>query len=407
MIGSKAVGVAVCLAIASFAVSQPRSLSESEIKTERKQRWEKFFSDLSRIEQAQLFVPVDPTRSAPDPHSRSLGRMAMVLVSYRLHSAWSLQDGCVAFRPEPRGRKQSGRNWLLEWSSRLDDTSLRALMTKDGFDLGQLSPEDRFSFAANLAMPPDMYEGFMSNSSEAKVSVRFVVDVEFQKTATGRYGSSTGRYRLGRSTRPEWMSMEREPTAPTDPMPISASANETTSGKLDFGPGQIVKVSQIRSMIWKAFGKDVKIDPRIEQSSVFLSGKFDWEKIEKCIDFSLRTRDPEEAIVDTSYLDSIDLAELFSEALDIFSESTGLNADSSMADRTVNGAFVAGFDPGFADLLMKNGIDPNSISVSLIPALLVHVSAPGKTPSEGLDHLGNRTYGSWALHNFTLRIRFP
>lgn len=400
MISSRVIGVAVCLAIASFAVSQPRNLSESEIKTERKQRWEKFLSTLSSVEQAQLFVPVDPTRSAPEPYTESLGRMAMELLAYRLHSRWSLQDGCVAFHPEPRSRNRSGRDWMLEWSSRLNDSSLTALASKDGFDLGQLSPEERFRFAANLAMPPHMYEGFMSNSSEAKVSVRYVVDVNFQKP-----DGSTGTYRLGQSTRPDWMCREREEPGSIERMPISASANETTSGKLDFGQGQIVKVAEIISMIWKEFRKDVMIDPRIKQSHVFLSGKFDWEKIEKCIDFSLRARDPEEAIGDSSYLDSIDLAELFSESLDVFSESTGLDAESTMTHRTVSGAFVAGFDPGFADLLDKNGLDPNSISVSLRPALLVHVSAPGKTPMEGMDHLGNRTYAGWGLHNFTFRIR--
>lgn len=401
MISSRVFGVAVCLAIASFAVSQPRSLSESEITAKRKQGWETFLSTLSSVERAQLFVPIDFRSAAPSPYSKSLGRMSMDLLSYRLHASRSLQDGCVAFHPEPRKRRRSSRAWLLEWTSRLDDSSLMALASKDGFDLGQLSSEERFRFSANLGMPPDMYEGFMSSSHEAKVSARYVVDVEYKKP-----DGSTGRYRLGRSTRPDWIMMEREPAAAQNHIPLSASAIEATSGKLDFGQGQIVKVAQIRAMVWAAFGKDVMIDRRIEQSHVFVSGKFDWEKIEKCIDFSLRARDPQEANGDSSYLDSIDLAELFSEALDVFSESTGLDAESTMSDRTVSGAFIAGFDPGFADLLSKNGLDPNNISVSLRPTLLVHVSAPGKTPLDTMDHLGNITKGTSAtLHNFTFLIR--
>jgi hypothetical protein len=341
-----------------------------------------------------MVAPIATTNWPPAPFKRRYGTDVLPMLQIVMGVRTSFESGTLVLQKTLESDQALGADgWIGKWLTTATDTEIAEATGPEGLSLASMDVASRLETLTNLGLTQDVIEGFVMGGDQSKLNVRFSVDVK-GTDATGK----ELRYRI-----------DPRPTIKPSPEDISPSAAGSRlpadklmgrSGELDFGTGQVVVVSVLKAKAKTTFGRDFETDPRLDESYLFLAGKFDFDKLLSAVKYALdvpqaQAYDQAEAMSDEE-ITKLALERL-SALFESFKDATGVDPRWAMERRTMSAAALAEIDAGFKAFLDSKGINPSTFSVLLVPTILFQASAPGSTL--GVSTGPNRPAPTY-MHNF-------
>lgn len=132
-----------------------------------------------------------------------------------------------------------------------------------------------------------VYESAAVNTLREAVSGLYGTRLMFGYEVQDGNGKEIYAWRGGARTREP----AREPVPLLYPdIPRAAPAGSGISqGELDFGPGQIRTLREIRMLAWQEFGRNLSIDRRLEEEAYFISGGYSFETFRRVFERVTKT----------------------------------------------------------------------------------------------------------------------
>jgi hypothetical protein len=362
----------------------------------RLKRWGEFLTAVAVKENVCIVAPIATSNWPPSPFKHAYGTDLLPMLHLVMEARTSVEDGTFVIQKTltpPMSNALSANGWIGKWLATASDKEIAEATGPVGLSLASMDVASRLETLSSIGLTQDVVEGFVLGGDESKLNVRFTVDVR-GKDATGR----ELRYRI--DPRPRSIPSPEDLSPKSGFSRLPADKLNGRSGELDFGNGQVVTVSALKASAKTTFGRDFESDQRLDGSYLFLAGRFNFDELLSAVRYALdvpraQAYDEMEAM---SKEEITRLAlERLSGLLESFKNATGVDPRWAMERRTMSAAALAEIDAGFKAYLDSRGINPSTLSVSLVPTILFQASAPGTTL--GVSTEEGRPGGS-TLHNF-------
>ena len=362
---------------------------ESAIAQERdyREEWQEFLTTVAELEDASLFIDVDPRRKPPHPRFEEPRGMETIerLATLMNRSFEEVEGTYVLYRwigPEDL-RARSDHALALSWLQGLSDVERKALLSSSGLSFDQVLGQGRTVLTHVIRKLSGGIGDRMlaDHPSEVRIAVGFTPFILFNDPETGR---------------PVRLSiLQRYPRL--DPLPehTSVSDNERSAiepisrprdGQLDFGDGEVLTLAELFKKGLEEWNLRFWYDGRLADTVYFVSGRFDKKRFMDCIELATRTVETKEGRDEFQALsDSVvnDLIRAFFDDPSANAEGTQLSVGDFSSGRMATLSEILGpnADPSVLSAIERYGLSMDQ-RFELMPGLVLAFKAPGMSRIE-------------------------
>lgn len=333
-----------------------------------------------KLENVSVFMDVEESMRIPDVPKKRDGGWSMVYLAGFVDREWSEIEGVQVFGRRARNQPtiyQEAQLDVLRIMNSLSDSDLHDALN-DGMSLGRLPVRDvaellgitfnwkgviQSTFNSHPRETFDAIKGDLAQTSMRLMPMEKYVIYDDSGRKREVYNNENlvllsmdiGAYVAPEMTRNQSVALAVAP-APVD-------------GELNFGEGEIVSVRELLSQSSKVFKTRFRIDPRLYDNYIFVSGSYTKERFETCMD-RIMNIEPFHAVTESIQL--LDLLDKLASRLHALDESLYENRGSrillqeleKISPVAYQQLLKLGMDPSSAQLQVQSGfylfINPNS-----------------------------------------------
>ena len=370
-----------------------------ELEKARLQIWERRLAQFAVKEHATMFFDVPDSQFCPIAFfSKPFGIDGMKAMAVATSHNWKQIAGIQAF-----SRISLTQDWnqyqhdLFAWIESMDQQSFRDLIDGNLF-LGQLddsTAETVRNFAGTI---PELNFALLENVESTKVAVDVAPRFTFKDSKTGEMRT----VELSLRQYPGGLSRPNESKPPKLPARQITVLDKPVPGKLDFGTGSVMSLTEIIKRASETFGVRYDLDGRIAKNHYFVCGEYAEDKFAEALEYltavpavkphkvlgdlssdvaflKARMKAANAGKVDITWLregiphsSSQELATLN----DKYGKSEMLDTSAFTQGGTVTASALCANSPGLANFLQQQGISPDT-KLSLSFGMIVTIGCPG------------------------------
>jgi hypothetical protein len=245
-------------------------------ETDAKQRiarWEKSLSELSKRENATIFMALDTSGDPPNMKcEKPYGEAAMKALSMATRTQWKQMYGVQTFSLMPLSKIRERTAAALDWIATLPDPAFRRLCSGKT-KLSEIDSDGQDLMLELAAFEPDVAFALLDHADSIIMQVQICPKVRYAGPIAGAIKEvSIGGYSLH-----DYPVPHPDGIAPT-------VLERSPRGPLKFGDGIVLTLRELAERARSTFGLIYEYDWRIADSRYFLCGSFDKFSFEKALD---------------------------------------------------------------------------------------------------------------------------